>query len=145
MSEVLNRYQSHFQYQHALLPGVKRIGLNGEENGTVTEQEHNQARRYVEDCKIREQEKTRSFNSSKNFVVEKKPTLKLPINNVVREPAMTVKVAKPSDPLNQLAELTTIIRGLRGQPEAIRPFVVAGLQIVKAEIEQTIAAMEQGK
>ena len=44
-------YESHFAYQYALQAGNKRIDLNGNETGTVTEQEQHDAEKYIAQCK----------------------------------------------------------------------------------------------
>jgi sRNA-binding protein len=146
----INWYESHFGYQYSLEAGAKRIDLHGKEDGTVTEQEQRNARKYVHDRKLEERERKREEHERRNanVIVEKissLPIAKLPMMtvNVAKETALP-KAAKPNDPLAPIQNLLNATRCVyEQQPEALRrPFVVAGLREAIKEIEKIIAAME---
>jgi hypothetical protein len=75
---------------------------------------------------------------------EAAPPLPVATNNTTKEATVAVKVAKPNDPLGPIQTLLDATRGaLREQPEQLqRPFAVAGLRVIIAEIERTIATLE---
>jgi sRNA-binding protein len=142
-------YESHFGYQLALQPGVKRIDLRGKEVGTVTELEHRKAQKYVHERKQEQRERMQEERERRdaNLIVEKVATLSnLPITRpmpIPKETPMSVKAVKPNDPLTQLSELSEAVRNMQAQPEPLRPFLIAGLRVVIAEIEKTISTMEE--
>jgi sRNA-binding protein len=155
---AIDWYQSHFGYQLALQAGVKRIDLNGKEVGTVTQQEHRDAQKYVHDRKQEERERKQQEREKQNanLIVERiakpaesnLPIVKLPMLNaninVAKETTMPVKAVKPSDPLAPIQTLLDAVRTAFEQPEPLqRPFAVAGLRVVIAEIEKTIHHMEK--
>jgi hypothetical protein len=76
--------------------------------------------------------------------ITKAPTLSpmLIAQEQPKEMPMPVKAVKPNDPLTQLSELTETVRNMPTQPEPLRPFLVAGLRVVIAEIEKCISTME---
>ena len=51
MTAAVGWYQTHFGYQHSIEAGAKRINLNGEEVGTVTELEQLAAQKKIKDGK----------------------------------------------------------------------------------------------
>jgi ProP effector len=50
-------YKSHFAYHHHLEAGARRVGLNGEDAGTVTELEAQNAQKYIRERKLKMQDK----------------------------------------------------------------------------------------
>ena len=149
LSKAIDFYQSHFGYQYALEPGVKRIDLLGRETGTVTETEARNAKKYIHDRRQEERERQRAerVKHIENLKVEKitpvsnLPILKPPTFNTTKEIPMP-KATKANDPLTQLSELSEAVRNMQTQPEPLRPFLIAGLRVVIAEIEKTITTME---
>jgi sRNA-binding protein len=147
-------YQSHFGYQLALEAGARRIDLHGNENGTVTETEERNARKYVHDRKQEERERKQEERERRNahLIVEAKrptaefnlPLSKLPslsVNNMKEMPMP--KAVKPDNPLAPIESLLDGVRHAYELPEPLhRPLVVAGLRVVISEIEKTITAME---
>jgi hypothetical protein len=143
LSEAVGRYQSHFGYQLALQTGVRRIDLEGKEDGTVTESEHRTAQKYVRERRQEQQEpkpvvtKPMTKPTTESDLSISKPPLPLLINNVKATP----KVIKSDDPL---APITDLLDALRGLPEPLRgKLVAAGLREVKTVVEQTIQRLEQ--
>jgi hypothetical protein len=47
IASAVEWYKSHFAYHYHVQAGVKRVGLNGEDDGTVTELEARNAQKYV--------------------------------------------------------------------------------------------------
>jgi sRNA-binding protein len=147
---AIDWYESHFGYQLALQPGVKRIDLKGKDVGTVTELEHRKAQKYYHDRKQEKHERVQQERERRNanLIVEKIPTeSNLPIAKppIIPKGTMTmpVKAVKANDPLLPIQNLLDAVRGALEQPEPLRrPFVVAGLRVLVSEIEKTITTME---
>ena len=53
ITAAVNWYQSHFAYQHSLQAGARRIDLDGNEVGTVTERENSNAQKKIKEDKQR--------------------------------------------------------------------------------------------
>ncbi len=151
---AIERYQSHFGYKYSLQAGVKRIDLNGNEDGTVSEQEQHVALKYIRERKQEERERRLEENERRNasLIVETKkttpdfnsPITKLPMMNVNIKGMAMPKVVKSNDPLAQIQSLLDAVHNAAfEQPEPLRrPFAVAGLRVLVIEIEKTISTIE---
>jgi ProQ/FINO family len=131
ITPTIEWYQSHFGYQHSLHAGAKRLDLNGKEVATVTEQEAKNAQKYIQER--REELLLKS--------PAKPPVTPSIVPSIVRD--MTVKAAKPVDPISHLRELFDAVHcTMRDQPEVLRrPLAIAGLRVVAAEIEKCIEVL----
>jgi hypothetical protein len=78
-----------------------------------------------------------------NLPIAKLLTISVNIAKQQPEENLMPKVVKSNDPLTQLSELSEAVRNMQAQPEPLRPFLIAGLRVVIAEIEKCIATMEE--
>jgi sRNA-binding protein len=152
LEAALDWYQSHFAYQYALQAGTSRIDLQGKKVSSVTEQEHRNAKKRIEEDKQRHAAK--DIGSSTRTLASLHGAGRIPDDQLKKldAPPMPVTQKKPvmetPEPAAELARLYEALNAANttlaavSDPTLRSAMAAAALGIVVKEAQRVVAGFQ---
>ena len=149
LEPALEWYRSHFGYHHALQAGSKRIDLDGNEVDTVTEQEAQNAQRYVADRKREMQQRYPQQDRDVHAELRTLPMLRSRTVDVAKviSKEKQMPAADSADPFAQLQALLDSARQLMAAefPAELREAcIIHALEMLEYQAKMQIANLQKG-